>query len=90
MLQTKDTQTKKTLSMPGRPAAGPAKPAASNATIVSQGGDGGAIAPEERHRLIAEAAYFRALARGFDGGDPLGDWLAAEQQIETMLSRKKS
>ena len=36
---------------------------------------------EERHRRIAEAAYFRSLARGM-ADDPLGDWLAAERQID--------
>jgi hypothetical protein len=35
----------------------------------------------DRHHMIAEAAYFRALARGFEGGDPLDDWLAAEQEF---------
>ena len=41
---------------------------------------------DERHRMIAEAAYFRALARGFAGGDPLEDWLTAEQEISRTLS----
>lgn len=36
---------------------------------------------EERRRRIAEAAYFRALQRGFNGGDPVDDWLAAEREI---------
>jgi len=44
------------------------------------------IPAEERQRLIAEAAYFRALARGFEGGDPLEDWLTAEQEIDRGLS----
>ena len=29
-----------------------------------------------------EAAYFRALARGFEGGDPDDDWYAAEAEIK--------
>jgi hypothetical protein len=33
-------------------------------------GAGTVLAPEERQRMIAEAAYFRALQRGF-GGDPV-------------------
>jgi hypothetical protein len=36
--------------------------------------------------MIAEAAYYRALARGFSGGDPLADWLEAEAEIDRMLS----
>ncbi len=35
--------------------------------------------------MIAEAAYFRALARGFQGGDPMDDWLAAEAEINRLL-----
>lgn len=35
---------------------------------------------EHRHQ-VAEAAYFLAEHRGFKGGDPVQDWLAAEAQI---------
>ena len=38
------------------------------------------------HRMIAEAAYFRAQHRGFEGDHRLEDWLAAEQQVRTQLS----
>lgn len=41
---------------------------------------------EERHRMIAEAAYFRAEARGFRGGDPVEDWLQAEAEIDRLRS----
>lgn len=43
------------------------------------------ISPEERQRLIAEAAYFRAAERGFQGGDPVEDWLSAEAEINRAL-----
>jgi hypothetical protein len=43
------------------------------------------VTPDERHRLIAEAAYHRAEKRGFTGGDPLHDWLEAEAQVENEL-----
>ncbi len=43
------------------------------------------VSADERQRLVAEAAYFRAQARGFSGGDPLDDWLAAERQINQAL-----
>ncbi|HYW93425.1 MAG TPA: DUF2934 domain-containing protein [Gammaproteobacteria bacterium] len=36
----------------------------------------------ERHRRIAEAAYYRAERRGFAGGDPVNDWLEAESEID--------
>jgi hypothetical protein len=38
-------------------------------------------ANEERYNRIAEAAYLRAAARGFAGGDPLKDWLDAEAEL---------
>ena len=37
---------------------------------------------EERWRLTAIAAYYRAEARGFAPGEELDDWLAAERDIE--------
>lgn len=45
------------------------------------------ISPSDRQRMIAEAAYLRAAQRGFQGGDPLADWLAAEADIERALPR---
>jgi len=32
--------------------------------------------------MTAEAAYFRAMACGFEGGHPVDDWYAAEAEIE--------
>ena len=40
-----------------------------------------AAAPEQRLRMIAEAAYYRAMARGFESGYELDDWLAAEREL---------
>jgi len=45
------------------------------------------VPPEERHQLIAEAAYFRAENRGFQGGCPVQDWLEAEREIDKLLSQ---
>jgi hypothetical protein len=39
---------------------------------------------EDRYQMISDAAYYRALGRGFDGGDPVEDWLMAEAEIESM------
>ena len=39
-----------------------------------------------RH-MIEEAAYYRAQSRGFQGGDPLDDWLVAEAEINSRLHR---
>lgn len=43
------------------------------------------ISEDERRRMIAEAAYYRAQTRGFNGGDSLDDWLAAEREINRRL-----
>ena len=34
--------------------------------------------------MIAEAAYFRAERRGFQGGCPIQDWLEAECEIDRV------
>ena len=43
------------------------------------------VTPEDRQQMIAEAAYYRALQRGLSGGDPVDDWLQAEQEINNAL-----
>jgi len=43
------------------------------------------ITEEERLRMIAEAAYHRAQARGSAEGNPDEDWLAAEAEIDAKL-----
>ena len=39
----------------------------------------------ERHAMIAEHAYYLAMARGFAPGCDLDDWLAAERALEEGL-----
>ncbi|MFZ1827988.1 MAG: DUF2934 domain-containing protein [Candidatus Competibacteraceae bacterium] len=36
----------------------------------------------QRPIWIAEAAYYRAERRGFQGGCPVADWLAAEREMD--------
>ena len=48
----------------------------------------GPITIEQRRQLIAQAAYFRALSRGFEGGDPVADWLEAEQEVDQAIADK--
>jgi hypothetical protein len=52
---------------------------------ASSNSPGQLISAEERERMIAEAAYFRAMQRGFSSGDPLDDWLGAEREISRLL-----
>jgi hypothetical protein len=46
------------------------------------------VTAEERHRLIAEAAYLRGEAQGFLS-DEREDWLLAEAEIDTRLAKAK-
>ena len=48
--------------------------------------DGQALIRKQRLLMIAEAAYFRAERRGFQGGDPVADWLEAEAEINARLA----
>jgi hypothetical protein len=43
------------------------------------------VAAEERHRMIAETAYFLAQERGFTAGDPVSDWIEAERRVDRQL-----
>jgi len=45
------------------------------------------ISVEQRRQQIAEAAYFRAVSRGFEGGDPVADWLDAEREVDLLLGK---
>lgn len=45
-----------------------------------------AMTMDQRRDLIAQAAYLRAEKRGFNGGDPVEDWLAAEKEVDTKLA----
>lgn len=44
------------------------------------------VTPEQRYRMVAEAAYHHAEKRGFVGGDPLNDWLLAEIEVDKLLN----
>ena len=44
---------------------------------------------EDRLRLIAEAAYFRAEMRDFAPGQELEDWLAAEIEVDALFGNDR-
>jgi outer membrane biosynthesis protein TonB len=44
------------------------------------------VTPEQRYRMIADAAYFLAERRGFAGGYEMQDWISAEFQIDAKLT----
>lgn len=45
-----------------------------------------AISDEQKHQMIAEAAFYNSQKRAQLGGDPIQDWLLAERQIEQKLT----
>jgi hypothetical protein len=45
------------------------------------------VDPQQRANLIARAAYFRAMHRGFAPGHEEADWLAAEAEVDAELLR---
>ncbi|HUL81877.1 MAG TPA: DUF2934 domain-containing protein [Gammaproteobacteria bacterium] len=45
------------------------------------------VSGEQRHAMIAERAYLLAEQRGFQGGDPVQDWLEGEKAVDALLSR---
>ncbi len=44
---------------------------------------------EERHRMIAEAAYYKAKERNFEMGDQASDWFKAEMEIDAHINNSK-
>lgn len=46
-----------------------------------------AVSPEERHKMIEQAAYFRAEKFGWQV-DPHENWVAAEKEVEAILAKK--
>lgn len=65
---------------PAAKASPPRKAAAAKKTLVNTG----AISDEQRYRMIAEAAYYRAESCQFKS-DPLRDWIEAERDIAILL-----
>jgi len=47
------------------------------------------ISAEVRSHMIAEAAYYRAAKRGFDGSNEKEDWLVAEAEIDAIINEGK-
>jgi len=43
------------------------------------------IAPEERWKMIAVAAYHKAEKRGFAPGGELQDWAEAEKEVDKLI-----
>ena len=72
---------KKAASAAKKPAAAPAaaKPAAKKSPVTMM------VSDEQRYRMIAEAAYYRAESNHFKS-DSVRDWIEAEADIAALLS----
>lgn len=46
------------------------------------------VSAEQREQMIREAAYYRAEKRGFSGANTEEDWLAATQEIDTIIAQQ--
>ncbi|KAF0191284.1 MAG: putative methyl-accepting chemotaxis protein [Gammaproteobacteria bacterium] len=44
-----------------------------------------AVTREQRQNMIAEAAYYMAEHRQFEGGDPFNDWVQAQRAIDSRI-----
>jgi hypothetical protein len=67
-----------------KPASAKKKPAA---TQPAPERPAAAVTRTERHALVAQAAYFRAKARGFTAGRELDDWVEAESEVDAKLEK---
>ncbi len=68
--------------------AAPAKPRASRPAAVKPQAKASVVTQDERMRLIAEAAYYKAEKRDFTGGGEWGDWIEAEAEIDALLNMR--
>ena len=74
------TATQKT---PARPVAAAARVRKKSVKADTQGAQ---ISEDMRRGMVAQAAYLRAERRGFCGGSETDDWLAAEAEVDALLS----
>ena len=72
---------------PRKPAKAPRKPRAARAGAPFPANPGSDASPEDVWKMIAEAAYFKAKARGFAPGREVEDWIEAEAEVMHRLGR---
>lgn len=67
------------------PAAAEAAKATASKPLVKTPSKAMQVSDEQRYRMVAEAAYYRAESNQFKS-DPVRDWIEAESDITTLLS----
>lgn len=74
------TNTSKTVKQSNRSVKSKTSPAAGSHHSLSTT----VLSPQQRHKMIAEAAYYLAEHRGFTPGYETEDWLTAESTIDAI------
>ncbi len=67
------------------PAVAPTRRDKAPSPIMAPSAVSAVLTDDQRRRMIAEAAYYRAERRGFIGGSPEQDWIEAEAEIDRVL-----
>jgi hypothetical protein len=62
------------------------RPAARRKQAVIGATAAATVSADERRGMIAKAAYLRGERRGFAPGGEAEDWIAAEEEIDALLS----
>jgi hypothetical protein len=88
MLEKSKTEAKKPSTKSPAKTATTTKPAHKKAASPKSKTASIEITPEQRQRMIEEAAYFIAERQGFMNHSTLEHWLAAEAEIDKQLSQK--
>ena len=82
-LQTRTQKGKATSKPSGRDVIAAKSPAKSE--LQARKDVGPSISAQERQKLVARAAYFRAEKRGFAPGCELQDWVEAEAEVLRLI-----
>lgn len=83
-VQPAPKKTVKTANRPAGPSTAPAPVSPPPVEIVQKRLI--VVSEDERYRMIAEAAYYRAENSQFQS-DPVSDWVEAEKEIATLLGK---
>jgi hypothetical protein len=83
--QTRSQKTRPTPKMSDRGVTVSVKSKQGNPEVRQ--GSGPAFSAQERERLVAQAAYFRAEKRGFAPGFELQDWVEAEAEVLRLIGK---
>ena len=85
-MQSTQTRSQKTKATPKTTDRGvPVAVKSKQAKAENRPGAGLALSAQERERLVAQAAYFRAEKRGFAPGCELQDWVEAEAEVLRLI-----